>query len=122
MIRSEFLIYAQKVYQLNELADSEIDSKLAVIDSKIDGFLTNIQTETLQVTEDLKKIHKPYFIGQGKTDKMVDPHGADKVQSIVTDADLHWYDAGHVLTINNAHKDLQSDVLNFLEKIEERNA
>lgn len=122
MIRSEFLIYAQKVYQLNELADSEIESRLAVIDSKIDGFLTNIQNETLQVTEDLKEIHKPYFIGQGKTDKMVDPHGADKVQEVVTNADLHWYDAGHVLTINNAHKDLQSDVLNFLEKIEERNA
>ncbi len=121
-IRSEFLIYSRKVYNLNEMDESEIQANLKTIDDKIDGFLAAIQTETLQVTADLKDLNKPYFIGQGTHDDMVDVDGANKVKAVVKNADLHWYDAGHVLTINTAHKDLQSDVLNFLEKIEETNA
>lgn len=121
-IRSEFLIYSKKVYQLNDFDESTIQSKLDLIDSKIDDFLNSLAVETKMVEDSLSKIDQPYFIGQGKKDVMVNVDGATKVSSIVDKTDLHWYDAGHVLTINNAHKDLQSDVLNFLEKIEERNA
>jgi hypothetical protein len=33
----------------------------------------------------------------------------------VKTSQLHLYDAGHVLTINRAHNQVESDVLNFLE-------
>ncbi|AKP68249.1 alpha/beta hydrolase [Companilactobacillus ginsenosidimutans] len=121
-IRDAFLIYSQKVYELNEISEDQIQAKLQTIDQKIDGFLDSILTETTDVTANLKNINKPYFIGQGTHDDMVDKNGANKVADDVKNADLHFYDAGHVLTINTAHKDLQTDVLNFLEKIEETNA
>lgn len=121
-VRAAFFVYAKKVYQLDGLTDTQIEDKLKVIESKIDDFLDRISDETAQVSADLSNLQKPYFIGQGTHDEMVDCNGAKKAHDAASYNELHWYEAGHVLTINNAHKDLQSDVLNFLEKIEERNA
>lgn len=121
-ILSAFKVYAQKVYALNELDDKKTREKLEEVDQKIDPFLQAIQVETSQITDNLKNLAKPYFIGQGTFDDMVDQTKAKTVASEVSQSDLHYYEAGHVLTINHAHKQLQSDVLNFLEKIEEANA
>lgn len=122
MVRKEFLIYAKKVYQISETDEAVMNDKLATIDSRLDDFLNKIISETHNVENNLNKITGPYFVGQGTSDVMVDPDGANKVKQILPDVDLHWYDAGHVLTVNKAHKDVQTDVLNFLEKIEETNA
>ncbi|MQS51938.1 alpha/beta hydrolase [Companilactobacillus mishanensis] len=121
-IRSAFLTYSEKVYALNELDSATIQTKLTEIDQRIDGFLAGLQETTDAVDEKLIDINKPFFIGQGKTDEMVDRNGAVKVDADVKTSEIHWYDAGHVLTINRAHKDLSQDVLNFLENIEDRNA
>ncbi|CAJ1185457.1 alpha/beta hydrolase [Companilactobacillus paralimentarius] len=115
-IRNAFMTYAKKVYSVQQgLTEVEIDSKIRVVDSKIDSMLTEISKATAGVTENLAEINRPYFIGQGTSDKLVNPDAAKIVAQKVGTAQLHWYDAGHVLTINSAHHELESAVLNFLE-------
>ncbi|WP_125760749.1 alpha/beta hydrolase [Companilactobacillus hulinensis] len=121
-VRDAFMTYAEKAYEIREVSEIEKYANLRTIDSRIDAMLMNIRKTTAGVGDKLAEIEKPYFIGQGMRDKMVDPEAAKQVAQIVKTADFHQYDAGHVLTINRAHKELEGDVLNFLENIEDRNA
>jgi len=121
-VRDAFMTYAEKAYEIREVSEIEKYENLRTIDSKIDSMLLDIRNTTTSVGNKLAEIDKPYFIGQGTRDKMVDPEAARQVAQIVKTADFHQYDAGHVLTINRAHKELEDDVLNFLENIEDRNA
>jgi len=115
-IRDAFMTYAKKVYSIQQdLTEIEIDSRIRVVGSKIDSMLTDIRKTTVGVTENLAEIKRPYFIGQGTSDKLVYPDAAFKVAQEVKTSQLHSYDAGHVLTINSAHNQVESDVLNFLE-------
>lgn len=115
-IKSAFMTYAKKVYSLQQdLTDVELDAKMRVVRSKIDNRIMSIQKASVGVTEKLAEIRRPYFIGQGTSDKLVNPEAAKLVAQDVKTSQLHFYDAGHVLTINRAHNQLQSDVLNFLE-------
>ncbi|GAB5057734.1 alpha/beta fold hydrolase [Companilactobacillus alimentarius] len=115
-IRKAFMTYSKKVYSFQQgLTEVEIDSKIRVVDTKIDSMLTDIRKTTVGVNKNLAEIKRPYFIGQGTSDKLVDPDATKIVAQKVETSQLHLYDAGHVLTINSAHKQLESAVLNFLE-------
>lgn len=115
-IRNAFMTYSKKVYSIQQnLTEIEIDSKLRVVGSKIDLMLTEIRKTTVAVAQQLAEIKRPYFIGQGTSDKLVNPKAAQVVAHAVKTSRVHLYDAGHVLTINRAHNRLESDVLNFLE-------
>ncbi|WP_119327422.1 alpha/beta fold hydrolase [Companilactobacillus musae] len=115
-IKNAFLTYAKKVYAIQQdLTEVELDSKMRLVESKIDAKLTEIRKTSVDVSEKLAEIKRPYFIGQGTSDKLVNPDAASKVAQEVKTSQLHLYDAGHVLTINRAHNQVESDVLNFLE-------
>lgn len=115
-IKEAFLTYAKKVYSVQQdLTEIEIDSKMRIVSSKIDAKLTEIRKTSVGVTNQLAEIKRPYFIGQGTNDKLVNPDAATEVAKDVKTSQLHLYNAGHVLTINHAHSQLESDVLNFLE-------
>lgn len=115
-IKEAFLTYAKKVYSVQQdLTEIEIDSKMRVVSSKIDAKLTEIRKTSVGVTNQLAEIKRPYFIGQGTNDKLVNPAAATDVAKDVKTSQLHLYNAGHVLTINHAHSQVESDVLKFLE-------
>lgn len=115
-IKNAFLTYAKKVYSIQQnLTEVETDNKLRLVDSKIDAKLMEIRKTSNLVVENLAEIKRPYFIGQGTSDKLVDPKAASQVARDVKTSQLHLYNAGHVLTINQAHNQVASDVLNFLE-------
>ena len=115
-IRTAFLTYAKKVYAVQQnLTEVEIDSKIRTVNSKIDAKLTEIRKTSVGVTDQLAEINRPYFIGQGTSDKLVNPTACQKLAADVKTSQLHLYNAGHVLTINRAHNQLEGDVLNFLE-------
>ncbi|WP_338216341.1 alpha/beta hydrolase [Companilactobacillus muriivasis] len=115
-IKEAFLTYAKKVYSVQQdLTEIEIDSKMRIVSSKIDAKLTEIRKTSVGVTNQLAEIKRPYFIGQGTNDKLVNPAVATEVAKDVKTSQLHLYNAGHVLTINHAHSQLESDVLKFLE-------
>lgn len=114
-VKKAFLTYARKVYEIHDLDEVEIAQKMRIVGSKIDLMLTNINKTADTVSNELPELKKPYFIGQGTTDELVDPDKAELVAKDVKKSELHWYEAGHVLTINHAHKQLESDLLKFLE-------
>lgn len=115
-IRNAFLTYAKKVYSIQQdLTEVEAYSKMRLVNAKIDSMLMEIKKTSIGVTEKLAEIKRPYFIGQGTSDKLVNPDAAELVARDVKTSQLHLYNAGHVLTINKAHSQIESDVLNFLE-------
>jgi len=86
-----------------------------------------------QVTKRLKEINDyvetmipkysdvtlPVFIGQGGQDEMINPEHTkifkDKLEK--AEVDFHWYDeAPHVITVGRVGKQLQKDLLAFLEE------
>jgi len=72
------------------------------------------------VAEDLAKIHQPYFIGQGLADEMVDSQSGQRIQEklINSQVDFHEYpDASHMITVNSAHAELETDLKSFLNRI-----
>ncbi|WP_099974471.1 alpha/beta hydrolase [Lactobacillus terrae] len=112
-IRQGFFQYSRKVYEINNQAD--IDEKLDLLTTNLDKMIASIASYTEDVEDKISQIRKPYFIGQGTYDKLVNPELAVSMGKKVPNAEIHLYDAGHVLTVNDAHKQLEIDLLNFLE-------
>lgn len=120
-IYPNFLTYAKQIYQYQQLSTTEIKTKLATIEVQLPKQLAAIRDFSAAMVEDLPTLTKPFFIGQSGQDKMIDANGAYALRSALTSAtvDFHWYpQAGHVLTVDPAHKQLQTDVLRFIQKYE----
>ncbi|MFD1672548.1 alpha/beta hydrolase [Agrilactobacillus yilanensis] len=117
-IYPNFLKYAEKIYQYRQLPAAEIQAKLELIQELLPKQLADIAQFSEAMTEDLDKIKKPFFIGQSGQDEMIDANGAYALKAALKSAkvDFHWYpQASHVLTVGPAHKQLQADVLKFIE-------
>lgn len=118
-IYPNFLTYAKQIYQYQKLPVAEIDTKMAMIKNQLPKQLEAIRAFSADLVVDLPTLKKPFFIGQSGQDKMIDAKGAYALKEALTQAtvDFHWYaQAGHVLTVDPAHKQLQEDVLNFIQK------
>ncbi|MCM8609650.1 MULTISPECIES: alpha/beta hydrolase [Lactiplantibacillus] len=100
---------------------AEREQILAVLPELVQQQLQAVNTFTEQeVTTKLANVTQPFFIGQGGQDELIDPNVARRLQAALTQVpvDFHWYaDAGHVITVNNAHHQLEQDVLTYLKSI-----
>jgi hypothetical protein len=57
------------VYAIQQdLTEVELDSKMRLVESKIDAKLTEIRKTSVDVSVKLAEIKRPYFIGQGTSD------------------------------------------------------
>ncbi|MDN7043026.1 alpha/beta hydrolase [Lactiplantibacillus plantarum] len=75
---------------------------------------------TTEVTSHLSAVTQPFFIGQGGQDELIDATVARRLRDQLPQVpvDFHWYaDAGHVITVNSAHHQLEQDVLTYLKTI-----
>ena len=75
---------------------------------------------TTEVTSHLSAVTQPFFIGQGGQDELIDATVARQLRDQLPQVpvDFHWYaDAGHVITVNSAHHQLEQDVLTYLKTI-----
>jgi len=75
-----------------------------------------------QVQAHLSQLTRPFFIGQGGQDELIDAKVAsrlrDQLQSQGLAVDYHWFaNAGHVITVNQAHHELEHAVLTYLKTI-----
>lgn len=113
---------AADYYRRAGLTNDDIRAKLALIKAHLPAQLGAIQAMTKNVDEHLDAIHGSFFIAQGGRDQMIDPHSGSQLQQKLTangvQVDYHFYPtADHVLTVNNAHRQLSSDVLQYLKQI-----
>lgn len=119
-IRENFKLYAENVLHRagdNEAAQAEkIDSYQPLLLEQLRGI--NAVTET--AASQLEKISTPIFMAQAGQDEMIDPTGVFKTAAALTDKsfELHWYpDSTHVITVGSARRQFETDVLNFINKL-----
>ncbi|MSD83401.1 alpha/beta fold hydrolase [Lactobacillus curvatus] len=114
--------YAKTMMQLTSVSSVTQKARLATIDQRLPQQLTSIGIFSRQVVTDLKHIKdKPIFIGQGGQDQIIDSTQAQVLYQQLTQSnipvDYHWYpQAGHVITVDNAHHQLETDVLEFINR------
>ncbi|AUX12317.1 lipase [Latilactobacillus sakei] len=117
-----FMGYAQRLYQMTEKTAADQAVQLAKIKQQLPQQLQAIADFSALVTADLDQIgDKPVFIGQGGQDQVIDPNGASalkqRLEAQQTPVDYHWYDnAGHVITVDRAHHQLEADVEVFIKR------
>jgi len=80
------------------------------------------QFTATQVQAHLTDLTRPFFIGQGGQDELIDATVAtrlrDQLMAQGLPVDFHWFPAaGHVITVNQAHHDLEQAVLTYLKTI-----
>lgn len=98
---------------------NEINAKEAEVMNQLRKILTGINDYTDKLSEKYESVNLPVFIGQGGADEMIKAEQAYEFRDALKNAqvDFHWYeDAPHVITVGRIGKELQKDLLAFLEK------
>lgn len=113
---------AANYYRQQKISPALIEEKVAKLEKRLPPQLTAIQEMAHQISDDLGKIHQPFFIGQGGQDEMIDSQSGAQLKEALTanqtPVDYHYYpDASHLLTINTAHRQLFSDVEKYLQNL-----
>lgn len=113
---------AKDYYQRVHENPAQIKQNLAWIEQHLPQQLAAIQAMTREIDQQLAKIHQPFFIAQGGKDEMIDPRSgeelAHRLQVQHIPVDYHFYpQATHLLTVNTAHRQLFTDVLNYLQNL-----
>lgn len=122
-VPQSFLSLSNKIYSRTQMSADEKQQSLDWLAQHNPEQLSDIEDFVqTQVAANLQMINKPFFIAQGDADQMIDPgSGAafnERMESLNKDVTFKLYpNAGHVLTVNNAHHQLQTDVEEFLERL-----
>ncbi|WP_179394747.1 alpha/beta hydrolase [Lacticaseibacillus absianus] len=89
----------------------------AAITPALTAQLTAIHAFAAATVPLLGGITQPVFIGQGSQDVMIDPARAQALVAALHQAPVTFreYPAGHVITVNAAHTQLEQDIIQFLE-------
>lgn len=99
--------------------EAEIDAKKDQVMNQLEEVLREIDEHTDEMSEKYSQVKLPVFIGQGEKDGMIPAEQSKQFRDALVNAevDFHWYeDAPHVITTGRVGKELQKDLLAFLEK------
>lgn len=112
-----------KLYQYtmkkNGLNPAEIEQRKDAVIHRLESTLHGIDEHVQKMATDYPKVRLPVFIGQGGKDEMIDANLAYKFRDALKNAevDFHWYEeAPHVITVGYAGKELQKDLIKFLDE------
>lgn len=123
-VAAMFVKRSAAVFAQSGLSSEQQAARLAPIPALVATQLAAIQAfTTTTVTASLNQLHRPFFIGQGGRDELIDATVAvrlrDRLEKLGVPVDFHWYaDSGHVITVNSAHHQLEQDVLTYLKTID----
>lgn len=121
-VHDTFMQMAKANYIRYHISEAEMNSKLEWLENHVDDMLTRIADFTATVADHLPEIHQPYFIGQGLADEIVNPGSASLLRDSLVNAQVSYHEypgATHMITVNKAHKQLESDLSQFLTKLYE---
>ena len=119
-VPGSFIEMAKATYRQENITGEDQVKRVAWLQAHLQAQLTAIQAFADTTATHLDWIKQPVFIAQGEEDQMIDPRSgkwlADAYPS--NQIDYHEYaGAGHVLTVNSAHHELETDILAFLHTI-----
>ncbi len=121
-VHATFIQMAKANYMRYKTDPRVMAEKLQWLDDHIDATLQKISDFSAVVAGDLSKIHQPYFIGQGMKDELVNPESGRLVRDQLVNSDVSYHEypaASHMITVNSAHQQLETDLSRFLTKIYE---
>lgn len=119
-IPNQFIHYAQKIGQLVGRDTYSQHRELQLIQQLLPRQLADIQTLAHQLRPQIATICKPFLVAQGGQDQLIDPQAGQRLADQISTNWLTfcWYaQAGHVLTVNQAHQQLAQDIINFIDKL-----
>ncbi|EOH98886.1 carboxylesterase [Enterococcus moraviensis ATCC BAA-383] len=119
-VPENFLLYAEKVLKTAGVSAEERGERLKKIKEASYDQLKDIEAFSEQTANALGQIKMPVFMAQAGQDAMIDPMGIYQTAQALTQTrfTLNWYpNSGHVLTIGPDHKQLEQDVLAFLNTL-----
>lgn len=120
-VPESFMNWYRMVQKQEGIPAAEAKEEAAVAEEKLRKLLTGISEYTKQMQDCCyKEIDVPVFIGQGAADELIAPTQAGAFRDELRNApevDFNCYDEGpHVITTGRHGKELQKDLLRFLEK------
>ena len=110
--------YAFKMKKLGA-EDTEIQAKKTKVIDRLEEILLEINDYTKKMSKSYDTVELPVFIAQGGADQMIPAKQAGAFRDALTQAtvDFHCYEeAPHVITTGRIGKQLQKDLIAFLEK------
>ncbi|MFC6254431.1 alpha/beta hydrolase [Secundilactobacillus hailunensis] len=116
----EFIKLAKATYQYLKIGDEEQQRRLDWITAHLPDQLAQIRQFSGRVADNLGSIQQPTFVAQGGQDELIDAQKAYALRNALTHSEVsfHYYqDAGHVITVNNAHQQLEQDLTVYLKRI-----
>ncbi|EOL43559.1 carboxylesterase [Enterococcus caccae ATCC BAA-1240] len=119
-VPENFVLYADKVLKTAGIPSEERTQRIVKIKEASYHQLKDIESFSEQTATKLDQIEVPVFMAQAGSDEMIDPMGVYRAAQalIQTRFTLNWYpNSGHVLTIGPDHKQLEQDVLAFLNTL-----
>lgn len=99
--------------------ETEINTKKDEVMNRVKEVLIGINEHTEKLSKAYDSVELPVFIAQGGKDEMISAQQAYDFKNALpkADVDFHWYEeAPHVITVGRIGKELQKDLLEFLEK------
>src|SRR5699024_5722943 len=109
--------YAFKMKKLGA-DEAEIESKKADVSKRVEDILIEINDYTEDMSQSYDTVELPVFIAQGGADRMIPATQAGAFRDALPQAtvDFHCYEqAPHVITTGRIGKQLQKDLIAFLE-------
>ncbi|WP_034551133.1 alpha/beta hydrolase [Carnobacterium funditum] len=119
-LRPSFLRYVRHVKKLAGQTDESIESRMVIVEEKLNQQLAAISSMVSSMEPTYEKITKPVFIAQAGQDELIDPQVAVKFKNKLIHAkvDFNWYEnSTHVITVGVDRRELENDVLHFLSDL-----
>ncbi|MBM7687855.1 carboxylesterase [Enterococcus ureilyticus] len=119
-VPENFALYADKVLKMAGVSTQERAERMVNIKTASYEQLSDIEAFSKQTANKLAQIEVPVFMAQAGKDEMIDPMGVYQTAQALTQtrSTLNWYpNSDHVLTVGPDHKQLEQDVLAFLNTL-----
>lgn len=112
----QFIYYANLAYRAQGLAETTIMANDQALRLAVPKQIEEITHLSEMVNKRAGEIYQPMLLAQGEADNMLNLGSAATFASYLPmEPTIQYYpDAGHVLTVNEAHHALEADVLHFL--------
>ncbi|WP_207696558.1 carboxylesterase [Enterococcus sp. DIV0212c] len=119
-VPENFVLYSDKVLKTAGVPDEERAERMVKIKEASHVQLRDIESFSEQTASKLGQIKVPVFLAQAGKDEMIDADGVYQTAKALkqTRFTLNWYpNSGHVLTVGPDHKQLEQDVVAFLNTL-----
>lgn len=116
----EFVKLAKATYKYMKVDDETQQQQLQWLTAHLPAQLVQINQFAGVVAQELERVQQATFVAQGGQDELIDSQKVYELQDALINSQVsfHYYeDAGHVITVNSAHHQLEQDLTAYLKQL-----